>query len=259
MRFQRRRGAECKFYFNEEARDQIFKVIRDAKKSLRIVSPYNKHPQQLRELLIDAIERKVRVTILYRDDDDKDQREGVAYLEDLGAKVLPVKWLHSKIYINESTALASSMNLLDSSFNNSAEFSLRIDKDYDDALYEQLAKYVKRLRKRAERQGASAAREKPTFAKAPATKKRAPANATAKSASPRRTARKAAAASATSYCIRCGAGILFNPEKPLCAKDYRSWSRYNDPDYPENNCHSCGEKHDTSVAKPLCRRCWRAL
>ena len=246
--------AECRFYFDEEARDQIFKLIRDAKASLCLVSPYNKHPQQLRERLTEAIERGVRVTILYRD--DKDQREGVTYLEGLGATVLPVEWLHSKIYMNESTALASSMNLLDSSFNNSAEFSIRIDKAHDDSLYDQLAEYIERIRRRAERPN-PATREKPTPAKV-ATPRRAPAKAPAKSAPPPRSARKAPVASATGYCIRCGVGIPINPEKPLCANDYKSWNRYQNPDYEEKYCHSCGREHDTSVAKPLCRRCWRA-
>ena len=104
-------SAKCQFYFDDEVRDQIFGVIRDAETWLYLVSPYNKHPQQLRDRLGEAITRGVHVTMLYRD--EKDQREGVTYLERLGAKVFPVEWLHSKIYMNESTALASSMNLLD--------------------------------------------------------------------------------------------------------------------------------------------------
>ena len=237
--------AECKFYFDEEARDQIFEnLIRSAKESLCLMSPYNKHPQQLQDRLTEAIDRGVQVTMLYRD--EKDQREGVKYLEDLGTKVFPVKWLHSKIYMNESTALASSMNLLDSSFNNSSEFCIRIDKaSANTGLYNQLAEYVERIQSRAERQNPSAT---PT-----------PAKAAAKSASPRRSAPKAAAVGTTGHCIRCVVAIPFNPERPLCADDYRSWNRYKDLDYPEKHCHHCGEEHDTSMAKPLCRKCWRAV
>ena len=249
-------AAECRFYFDEEARDQIFKLIREAKASLYLVSPYSKHPQQLRERLTEAIERGVSVTIFYRD--EKDQREGVTYLEDLGATVLPVEWLHSKIYINEATALASSMNLLDSSFNNSSEFSVRIDKAHDDSLYNQLAEYVDRLRRRAQRRGLLPAGEKATPAKVAAPKP-APTKTTAKSAPGLRSARKASAASARGYCIRCRVGVPSNPEKPLCADDYKSWNRFQNPDYDENYCHSCGKEHDTSMAKPLCRRCWRTV
>ena len=250
-------SAECRFYFDDECRDQIFRLIRDAEAWLYLASPYNRHPHQLHELLRDAIGRKVDVTILYRD--EKDQREGVTYLERLGAKVLPVEWLHSKIYMNESRVLASSMNLLDSSFNNSSEFCIRIDKANANSgrLYDQLFEYVKRIQLRAERRNPSATPEKSTPAKASAPKP-APAKAAAKPAAPPRSAPKAAATSATGHCIRCGIEIPLNPEKPLCAKDYKNWNRYKDPDYEENYCHLCGEKYDTSMAKPLCRRCWRS-
>ena len=247
-------SAECRFYFDEEARDQVFELIRVAKTSLHLVSPYNKHPQQLKERLNEAIERGVQVTMLFRD--EKDQREGVAYLERLGAKVLPVEWLHSKIYMNESTALASSMNLLDSSFNNSSEFCIRIDKANvnNGRLYSQLAEYVDRIELRARRQNPSASTDKSDPAR-PAAPRPARARAFAKSAAPRRSAPKVKAASATGHCIRCGVGIPLNAEKPLCVKDFRSWNRHHNPDFEENYCHRCGEQHDTSMAEPLCHRC----
>ena len=239
--------AECRFYFDDEVRNQIFGVIRDAEAWLSLVSPYNKHPQQLRELLSEAIARGVHVTMLYRD--EKDQREGVTDLEHLGAKVLPVKWLHSKVYMNESTALASSMNLLDSSFNNSSEFCIRIDKASNGPLYNQLKDYVERIQLRTERRNPSATPAKST-----------PAKAAAKSAPPRRRAPRAAAASATGHCIRCGdASIAYNRHEPLCPKCFKSWNRFKDRDYPENHCHRCGKEHDTSMAKPLCRTCWQAV
>ena len=236
---------ERRFYFDDQVRDQIFGLIRSAKEFLYLVSPYNKHPQHLRELLTAAIHRGVRVTLLYRD--DKEQHEGVRYLEQEGAKVLPVKWLHSKIYMNESTALASSMNLLDSSFNNSSEFCFRIDFANNGPLYHELVEYVKDIRSRGERRNPSAATDKST-----------PAKTAAKSAPPPpRSAPKAAAAGATGHCIRCGVGIPLNPEEPLCDKHYKTWKRYQDRDYEENYCHLCGEEHNTSMAKPLCRKCWR--
>ena len=216
--------AECKFYFDEQARDQIFELIRDAKEWLDLVSPYNKHPQQLRVRLTEAIERGVRVTMLYRE--DKDQREAVTYLKDLGATVLPVKWLHSKIYMNESRALASSMNLLESSFNNSSEFCIRIDRAHTNngRLYNELDNYVQRIRQRAERRSPSATPGKRTPAKATAPKSTR-AKAAAKSVPPRRRAPKAAVASETGRCRHCGRRIPLNPEKPLCLTCWRSGVR----------------------------------
>ena len=245
-------SAECRFYFDDEVWNQIFELIRGAKESLYLMSPYNKHSRQLRERLTEAIEGGVQVWMFYRD--EKDQREEVTYLKRLGAKVLPVEWLHSKIYMNESTALAASMNLLESSFNNSSEFCIRIDKANNGRLYGQLDEYVEKIQSRVERRNPSATPEKPAPAKAAAPKP-TPAKAAAKSAPPPQRAPKAKAASATGHCIRCGVGISLNTEKPLCNDDYKRWNRYQNTDYEENYCHRCGKKHDTSMAKPLCRSC----
>ena len=252
--------AECKFYFDEEVQSQIFALIQDAKDWLVLVSPYNKHPQHLRNLLTEAIGREVRVTMLYRDGKDrdgKDLRKAVTYLEDLGAKVLPVKWLHSKIYMNESTALASSMNLLESSFNNSSEFCIRIDKanlDYG-RLYNELDTYVERIQWRIEQQNPSATPDQSTPAK-PAARKPAPAKAARKSAPPPRSAPKAAATRTTGHCLRCGSEIPFDLEYPYCESHYQIWASFDNETYKEKHCHACGTEHGTSMAKPVCSSCY---
>ncbi|NOY25347.1 MAG: hypothetical protein GXP62_05690, partial [Oligoflexia bacterium] len=58
-------------------------------------------------------------------------------------------------------------------------------------------------------------------------------------------------------CIRCAADIVFSIDKPLCAKCYRSWSRYKNDSYKEKYCHACGEEHAATMLKPLCRGCWK--
>ena len=236
----------CRFYFDAEVQDQIYKLIRGAKESLSLVSPYNKHPQHLRTLLKEAIAGDVHVTMLYRD--EKDQREGVTYLEREGATVLPVEWLHSKIYMNESTALASSMNLHESSFNNSSEFCIRIDKAGSGPLYKQLAEYVELIQSRSERQNLSATPEKST-----------PAKAAAKSVPPAARPPKAKPHTLVQgSCIRCGkASIAYNLKKPYCLKCFHSWDK--DSNSLEKHCHRCGKKRKTSFAEPLCAPCYKSI
>ncbi len=61
------------------------------------------------------------------------------------------------------------------------------------------------------------------------------------------------------YCIRTGVEIEFNPEKPLSAEAFRTWSQFEDVNYPEQYCHYSGDKSfgDTSFAKPILHKYWK--
>ena len=59
------------------------------------------------------------------------------------------------------------------------------------------------------------------------------------------------------HCIRCDAKIKLNPEHPLCAKCYKSWSKYSDPTYEEKFCHICGKKNKSSLENPVCYSCYK--
>ena len=63
----------------------------------------------------------------------------------------------------------------------------------------------------------------------------------------------------TGYCIRTGAKIPFNIEKPLFPEAYKSWNRYGDVDYAEKYCHFSGELSggETSVSKPILKKNWK--
>jgi hypothetical protein len=45
----------------------------------------------------------------------------------------------------------------------------------------------------------------------------------------------------TGFCLRTGAEIPFNLEKPMSYEAFKSWSKSNDPEYPEKFCHFSGE------------------
>lgn len=61
------------------------------------------------------------------------------------------------------------------------------------------------------------------------------------------------------YCIRTGVPIDFNPERPLSADAYKSWSKFSNPDYPEKFCHFSGEPSngETTFAKPILKKNWQ--
>ena len=60
------------------------------------------------------------------------------------------------------------------------------------------------------------------------------------------------------YCLRCGKEIVFNPQRPYCTTDFRTWGRFKNTEYEEQFCHSCGDEHVTSMPKPMCRSCYRS-
>lgn len=72
--------------------------------------------------------------------------------------------------------------------------------------------------------------------------------------------KRRASTTAHGFCVRCRARLPLNPERPLCDRDFRSWVKYEDPDYRERFCHQCGESEaDTiSMRKPRCYDCWKA-
>ncbi len=63
----------------------------------------------------------------------------------------------------------------------------------------------------------------------------------------------------TGYCIRTGAKIPFNTEKPLSYEAYQKWNQFGDADYPEKYCHFSGEPSngETSVKRPILRKNWQ--
>ena len=45
-------------------------------------------------------------------------------------------------------------------------------------------------------------------------------------------------------------------DAPYCLDCYKVWAQYEDPDYPEKYCHTCGNRASTSMAKPECNSCY---
>ena len=141
-----------------------------------------------------------------------------------------VENLHAKCYLNENIAIISSMNLYEFSQQNNDEMGIRVDREGDPQLYQEIKTEAERLlRKATERQSrgyTSATSPKPVQEN-------------------------------NGFCIRCREVINFSQAEPLCGKCYRSWARYGNEDYEEVFCHLCGEVKNTTKAKPFCYQCFR--
>jgi len=58
------------------------------------------------------------------------------------------------------------------------------------------------------------------------------------------------------YCIRCEERIPYDTEKPYCWNCFSTWSQFENYDYEEDVCHSCGEFESTSMNRPECYNCF---
>lgn len=137
------------------------------------------------------------------------------------------------------------MNLYMFSQQNNVEMGIYISREKDEALYDQVADEVERIKRACENKTSNLQKNN----------KHAD-NWTDNINSKKETKKKI---TPTGYCIRTGKEIPFNLEKPMSLESFKIWSKYEDPDYPENFCHFSGEPSDgdTCMRKPILPKNWK--
>lgn len=104
---------------------EIEKIIKESEDYLIIVSPYLKINNRLRPKLTDCFNRCKKSIILYRENDlTQPERDWLYKFKNVD--LLPIKNLHAKCYLNESTAIITSMNLYDTSQINNHEIGVKL-------------------------------------------------------------------------------------------------------------------------------------
>ncbi|WP_158629200.1 phospholipase D-like domain-containing protein [Corallococcus sp. AB030] len=248
---------------SSETQTHLTRLITEAERQLLLVSPYVRF-DKLRNLarhVQGALAKGVSVTLVLRERDfstgkeDPLDSDALTQLRQAGLKVLVLKDLHAKIYSSEKNALLTSLNLLESSINNSIEIGTWITAGTPE--YASVEAFLK-SEVHLTAQSAPPLSAPPAKTPEPPTPKREP------RAAPAREGRVplqvvADDDSDAGHCIRCGDDLDFNMDRPLCRGCYTSWKKYGDANYAEKFCHGCGEPKKTSVAKPLCRPCFDDL
>lgn len=256
-----------------ETVNRLHRLISDAERYIYLVSPYVSL-DKLRALVRHvqgALSRRVKVKLVIREKDFSTGNTDVLASESLpsllegGLELFTVKDLHAKIYLSEKNALLTSLNLLETSFNNSIEVGTWLTAGTPE--YAMLVRFlgqeikpslVKVPAQPGARRPAVAAEKRPTSRTGTKAKGGADSDGglLKKVEAVLRAAVDVLPASG-GFCIRCGESVDYEPGRPLCRDDFQVWKRYEDPTYPENYCHSCGEPSATSLAKPLCLDCFR--
>jgi hypothetical protein len=219
----------------------IISLIHDAGSRVQLVSPYLALWGHLENAITDARRRNVDVSVLCRADKRDEYKPLAEKLLKLGVRFGDVKNLHAKVYVSDRACIVTSMNLYDFSATNSEEFALH---STDPQMLAEVTRYAEQLAAKAEWQ-----RPPSTAAKLAGAVGKGIVNAASAVAS--------LIPEGPGVCIRCGKDVQFNPDRPLCADCYQSWSKFKNPEYVEKYCHSCAKENRTSVGKPLCRRCYQ--
>ena len=267
-----------KIVHGNDLKAEVENIVQGATKQLILITPYFEAWERLTMLVRNAIvSRGVTVLLVLRGGKDEDkQKEKARAWHELGVRVAFKERLHAKIYMNERSAMVTSLNLLQSSVMSSWEVAVMLDSVQDrdgwiqlqssaNALAKELKEEIDVKRKVAEAAGNQlftvAMESVAAAAQATIT---APRSSRPKAAPPRGSAPKARVTSARSkdpegHCIRCGTGLPLDPAKPLCRGCYREWAKVKDESAPEKVCHGCGKAKKVSLVKPLCRPCWGRL
>lgn len=128
-----------------EISGKIMTLIDDASELVVIVSPYNKFTNwtKLTKRISEALTRGVKIEWYIR----ANVKDNYSEVLKLGIKPIEVENLHCKIYMNETSAVVTSMNLLEYSDSNSIDIGYQIinKKDHDD-LMEFVNLYIRKVK-----------------------------------------------------------------------------------------------------------------
>ncbi len=226
----------AKFLTTSKITAELEEIIKNANERLILISPYLKTNERIREHIEERI-GKIIVTIIYGKTEL--QPEENKWLRTLDTAVVRYrKNLHAKCYLNEKTAMITSMNLHDFSQSHNDEMGVLITKEDDPELYADVRKEVDKLLNRSER-------VKISIEKIPEN-----------GASRKKGKKEGNKKSEMGHCIRCGKEIELDPLTPYCKSCYASWAKYKNPDYEEKYCHICGMPYKSTMNKPVCKTCW---
>lgn len=222
-------------------------LIKGTKDRLILISPYLQFTDRIKEHLSNLNIQKRDIRIVYRE--NKLQMDENNWLESqIGVRTSICKNLHAKCYINENEAIITSMNLYEFSQMNNNEMGIYITKAQDPELYNDTLQEVQRLLTISEE-------IRVTVKKVTAD---TPAKTEKKSIEVKPSTEKSTNKQ-TGYCIRTGAQIPFDIEKPMSYEAFKSWNKYGDTEYAEKFCHFSGESSNgqTSVSKPILSKNWK--
>ena len=237
----------AKFLDTSGISHELTEIIKNATDRLILISPYLKFNRLLKEQLQDRDKLKIDIRVIYgKSDLHPKESEWLAGTE---IRTSFREHLHAKCYMNDTRALITSMNLYEFSQQNNDEMGILVSREDDPELYQKIKEDVDRILRGSESVKLGVTRIEDDDI--PMLKPDEPARRQSSSD------RRRTELPEFGFCLRCGTEIPCDAERPYCNSDYRSWARYKNASFEEKHCHTCGNDHSSSMAKPLCLTCFR--
>lgn len=210
-------------------------LLINARGRVVLLSPFVQIPNRFLDRLRDAVRNRVEVRLVCRADDlREDERQKLLQAR---VQLYFLERLHAKCYYNESELIITSLNLYSHSEQNNHEMGVRLSRTDDAEAF------------------AAAEREANSIIGAAEEYRPSTLSRLVGAFAPQREQKRAS----RGYCLRCQENLPFQPNRPLCRDCFKSWAVWENPDYEEEVCHGCETRHRSTMAKPLCPPCYRAV
>lgn len=130
----------AKFITTTEISYQLETIIKQAKRFLIIVTPFIKVHHRLKKVIEEKLaDSNLTLYVVCRENDiDEEHKRWLEGFKNIKCFFSPN--LHAKCYLNEASAILTSMNLYQFSMVNNVEFGILIDRKSDDDIYYSLFK-----------------------------------------------------------------------------------------------------------------------
>ena len=221
----------AEFLVTQSITKSIESTIKDADFSLTLVSPYLQIGKEIRQLVESRAQSKTDIKVVYGKQPDLEDKQLSWLLNQPNVRLFYLKDLHAKIYLNETQAIVTSMNLYQYSQDNNREAGILVRMETDKDLYKSISQEVKEILEQS-----------------------VPFNEEDPIESPPQSEPEAVPEPKVGYCVYDRKPTYYNKAIPLCdpcaaRKETRNYY-----------CHSCGEKHkkERPLIKATCWTCYKA-
>jgi len=244
-----------------EISTEIINLIEESKEYCYLVTPYFKPWPLFNRAIEKAAKQEKNIVFVFRYD-QQDLSLMKRLNTDFDFDVIFIDNLHSKLYINESKVILTSMNLYERSKELNFETGYLLDrkstakKFLEDVIRGDLlsikpalflsGRYGKKLREEKEEA------KKKEIEKIENLKKVQGANQFRSNNQGGSFVPK----NQTGYCIRCRVQIPQSNYITMCNNCYQTWASWGDGEFPERYCHLCGKEAHVNKDKPLCYDCY---